>query len=98
MSAMTYEFFIRNAFNVGRDGDPAGLADADWFKVRTLDKAKAGIIYSMVMYNNRLRNMECDVYDNIEGYIGRIIRSNDLDEIINLINKYTELIRPYNNE
>ena len=57
MQNLSYEMFVRNAFsyalkeNIGRWGDPAGLANTDTFNTNDIDSVKSAIGYCMNIYN-----------------------------------------------
>ena len=62
MNAMKYEDFVRTAFNaVDRGGDPASLADADFFRglegsndPYNLLLVRTAVCYAMKVYENKL--------------------------------------------
>jgi len=95
---MTYELFVRSAFSihestmVGRGGDPAQLADTDYFSGGHLGKVKAGVAYSMEIINTELVNGDYGLSEveiqSLDAFLNDVINAKDLLQINNLINNY----------
>jgi hypothetical protein len=105
---LTYENFIRDAFSmatgkeVGRWGDPASLANTDVFDVGELHLVKAGISYSMLIFNSILRNDYSDHpivrdsvnYNRQDSIVQDVLNAPNKMSIYSLINEYTETYYP----
>jgi len=101
---LTYESFVRDAFSletkkdVGRWGDPANLANTDVFDAGYLSKIKAGVSYSMCIFNSHITeysNVPDDQYDELhekmDVVLERVLSASEPLEVYDLIIKYKEL-------
>lgn len=99
MSAMSYEIFVRKAFgNVGRGGDPAGLAEADIYNasynVTPLNKLKIGTGYAIAIYNSEYIETkefrDPDDYEKMDQFIAEVLVAKNGNEIGDIIERYEE--------
>lgn len=100
MSALTYEYFVRNAFgqNIDRGGDPAGLAEADIYNLSNsneyLNKLKIGTGYAISIYNHKYSNLkelrDPDDYKKMNQFIDEVIAAKTGQEVVEIIRRYKE--------
>ncbi len=99
--ALNYESLIRQAFGfvakgemIDRGGDPAGIADTDFFNPRNIDRVKIGVGYAMEIMSNAV--MDCDLPDGevtrLEGFTSRVLSALTIDDIDRLIGEYRETV------
>lgn len=98
---MGYELLIRGAFkyklgnDIGRGGDPGGLADADCFSDNTLVIAKIGVAYAFSIYINDVIN-KCDVIDDenarLDGFLERVLDINSIDGLSDIIDEFMNTV------
>lgn len=98
MDAMNYEMFIRTAFQlangqrVGRFEDPAAFADTDTFSAGNLAAVKAGVAYSMGIYQNNIKERNADIIDACDKFIADVVSAADLKTISGLIKGFNNTI------
>lgn len=80
-----YEQFIRNAFNVGRSEDPAGLADTSYFYQENLSLIKVAVTYAMATYQHKQSIMEDSNYRVL---VDSVLSAEKIEEISYLIEKF----------
>ncbi len=88
---MAYEMFLRQAFGVGRWGDPAQLANTDTFSSGTLAEIKVGAGYAMAIFNNRiLENAASDerMNDFCTSALNNLLNASTRDDIFHIIEEY----------
>jgi len=97
MDAMDYELFVRSAFGYktgempGRGGDPARIAEADWFRHDDIAKVKIGAGYAIEIYaGDVLNNCEVDdrEWNRIEGFTTRVLESDSVGDIATIIDEF----------
>jgi hypothetical protein len=94
-----YESFLRHAFGlhkgsgkcIERRGDPAELADADYFTPDNLDIVKAATAYAMKAYISNSRGLLSGFRQSLLDYIPKVICSSTIDEISDLINDFNNV-------
>lgn len=105
---LTYENFIRFAFevalnrDVARWGDPAQLANTDVFAVGELPEIKAAVSYSMCILNCHIREFHREHaiiqnqqnYDRLDTIVADVINAPDKTTVYNLIVEYRETFFP----
>ncbi|MHB9925508.1 hypothetical protein [Clostridium botulinum] len=106
MKQMRYENFVRNAFEValgksiGRGGDLACLAEADYFNMsgdkEFLNKIKTGTSYAIAINNNILTETKmskledpCD-FEKMNNFLDRALEVKDSNEVIEVIEQYIQ--------
>ncbi|MBM7647859.1 hypothetical protein JOC78_000799 [Bacillus ectoiniformans] len=98
---LTYEHFVRGAFQfalereIDRWGDPATLANTDYFEDHLLPRVKAAVSYSMEIYNGHIREesiSESD-YDLMDQILASVVNAPDTRAISKLIQQYKTSIR-----
>ena len=100
MGALTYEYFVRKAFgdNIGRGGDPAGLAEADIYNssydITEMNKLKIGAGYAIAIYNyNYIENKKLrdpDDYERMDQFINEVLAAQTGEEIVKIIESYAD--------
>ncbi|OKL37045.1 hypothetical protein [Domibacillus mangrovi] len=102
MEKLRYENFVRSALefalerSVNRWGDPATLANMDYFEDSMLSRVKAAVAYSMEIYNGHIRkddSLSDADYSLMDQLLDSVINAPNTAAINNLIIKYTNLIR-----
>lgn len=99
--ALEYESLIRYAFSmngqqVGRWGDPAGLANTDNFNDRNLNSVKAATSYSIECINSAILNNDGSTFvpdaqrDILVSYTSRVLSASSTSEISEIISDYQE--------
>ncbi len=98
---MQYETFLCRAFglikgeNVPRYGDPASIADTDNYRPDYIDSVKAGVAYSMEIFNHKIENiheLEDNELERIRGFTHKVIVASSIQDITNLINDYVDSV------
>jgi hypothetical protein len=98
---LEYENFIRAAFKyalkreIGRWGDPATLANTDYFEDRMLSRVKAAVAYSMEIFNAEIResnNLTENDYHLMDQLLTSVINAPNTVTISNLIGQYKSSI------
>ena len=98
---LSYESYIKNAFECDRDGDPAKLANGDIFDIGRDENqfylSKAAVSYAAVIYNNRIReefdNTLTDQERNSLKDLARSIgQSDNKDELYEFMGLHNSLI------
>lgn len=102
MEALNYEKFVLRAFGypnkeLERHGDPAGLADADYFADSYLDKVKIATGYSMEILNRDIRKKFGEILtekddEDLEDYITSLMKANNVKQVNELIVSYANKI------
>lgn len=101
MSALIYEHFVRKAFkDVGRGGDPAGLAEADIYNSSysptELNKLKIGTGYAIAIHNSEYMETkelrDPDDYEKMDNFINEVIVAKTGEEISNIIERYQDFM------
>jgi hypothetical protein len=101
---LKYEYFVRRAFGDGtpnamveRGGDPASVADADYFSSLgrdSLNKIKIGVGYAIAILNHRYTETKAlvdpDDYNKMEDFLEKILISVSTSEVINVIEEYIQ--------
>lgn len=101
MQNLSYEMFVRNAFsyalkeNIGRWGDPAGLANTDTFNTNDIDSVKSAIGYCMNIYNKDILEKLNDEIESgrIEDFVKKIIGANTLSDISTILDDYETTVK-----
>jgi hypothetical protein len=94
-----YESFLRHAFGlhkgigkcIERRGDPAELADADYFTPANLDIVKAATAYAMKVYISNSHGLPSVFRQSLLDYIPKVIYSSTIDEISDLIKDFNNV-------
>lgn len=91
---MRYEFFLRKAFgNIDRMGDPAKIADADFFVENNLVEIKIAIGYAISIYiNNDSFSLENDSIEELIEIRKSLLSSKNLDEVYELLCKSINIV------
>lgn len=101
MEALRYETFIRNAFSyalnksIDRSGDPAGLAEADIYNDRNLNKVKVGACYAIEIFTDSIMNkVEIDENEDkrISAYFDKVMKCKNVLEIGKLIEDFRKTV------
>ncbi|MCL9970362.1 hypothetical protein MX569_07080 [Anoxybacillus kestanbolensis] len=105
MEKLSYENFVRTAFEfysgkpVDRWGDPASLANTDYYDDDSLSRVKAAVSYSMEIFNNYIREQHCvpvSDYNLMDQILDSVINAQNTAQITALINQYiTSLYNKY---
>lgn len=105
MERLRYENFVRSAFEfalgrpIERWGDPATLANTDYFEDFMLSRVKAAVTYSMEIFNADIRerqNLPEADYDMMDQILDAVIRAQNTATIDDLIQRYlTNIHRKY---
>ena len=91
-NALTYENFIRGAFNVERSGDPAELAEAGLFRSSDPNdfvKIKVATAYAMVVYSRNLTGNDFD-YDRLDQIPVDATSASNHETLIELIKEFKD--------
>ena len=103
------EHFIRTAFEVAlnrdceRSGDPARLANADYFNTNSdLSKVKSVVSYSIYIYNTVIKNdhydhpaiLDTEDYNRMDTIADDVINAPDIATINRLITEYRQKYLP----
>ena len=102
--ALNYETFLRTAFGFVKDGemldrfgDPAGIANTDYFTDSKIEAVKAGTGYAMEIMSNTVINRISDNLPDgeitrLEDFTKKVIISQDLNEIDKLITEFRNTV------
>ena len=101
---MTYENFVRKAFNVNvKGGDPAHLGSADVFsdcqdgdEVR-LTEIKTAACYAMAIFNDNILNERPELNDECEKMLVKLMNAKDKKSVYDIITEYNKNIRKIEN-
>lgn len=101
-AALEYEHFLRNAFehaldqNIGRGGDPAGLAEAGIYNTGDLPRLKSGTTYAIEIYHTELVNsgkLKSDSeHDRLDDFARRVDAATSVDDISVIIEDFTNTV------
>ena len=94
-----YESFLRHAFGIHkgsgkcieRGGDPAEVADADYFTPDNLNIVKAATAYAMKVYISNSQGLPSDFRESLLEYIPQVIHSSTINEISDLIKNFNNV-------
>ncbi|MBP2625647.1 MAG: hypothetical protein H6Q68_358 [Firmicutes bacterium] len=96
---LTYELFIKSAFNKGRCSDLAALVATDVFEPGSLEETKVAVAHAMTIFNNRIfgGSKKVDESDKtaMENFITNVINALDKKAVYTLINQYEEIRNKY---
>ncbi|MGI1801832.1 hypothetical protein ACRPLQ_25445 [Priestia sp. TRN 1309] len=96
---LRYENFVRAAFSfalktpIERWGDPATLANTDYYDDDYLPRVKAAVSYSMEIFNGEIRerpNLPEEDYDLMDEILASVIHAPNTEVLTSLINRYKE--------
>lgn len=98
--SMTYENFVRKAFNVKvKGGDPAHLGSADVFSscqendgIR-LAEIKTAACYAMAIFNDDILNEKPELNDECEEMLVNLMNAKNKESVYEMIVKYNKNIR-----
>ena len=102
--ALDYETFVRRTFGypqggimLERFGDPAGIANTDYFGEHNIAGIKAAVIYGMeIMSNAVVNSVEAELPDSefqrFDDFATRVIYASDLRAIHRLIEEYKDTV------
>jgi len=105
--AVRYEDFIKVAFGIQkgciieRREDPAGLAEADYFRdLNNLPQVKTGVAYAIEIYNNYMLSnfadkIDPDDFEAMRSMTEKVLAASSHDEIIQLIDEFEKYIAKY---
>ena len=98
MNALGYECFVRDAFKVKRSGDPAQLANADYYNGKSnFNKVKVATAYSIEIYNRRISEervvKDPDDYKLMDKFLERALNASGINDINSIINDYKDFIQ-----
>ncbi|MDR1245412.1 MAG: hypothetical protein LBK57_00075 [Clostridiales Family XIII bacterium] len=103
-NALKYEYFVRRAFGdvnqtsmVERGGDPASIAEADYFNScinDSLNRIKIGTGYAIAIFNHRYTETKAlvdpDDYNKMEEFLEKILLSASASDVIDVIEAYIQ--------
>ena len=93
---LTYEMFIRKAFNVKRWEDPAHLANAGTFDSGDIDQIKVAAGYAMAIFNSKYIESDPSLDEYCTKALKCIIDAKNKQEIYNVIVDYNQKVRNVN--
>lgn len=98
--SLEYESFLRWAFGLQRNihvdrwGDPAQVADTDFFAENNLEGVKAATAYAMLIYKNDIVNKYSDIpsaeYERLKNFVVNVVRAESVIEVSGLITGFNE--------
>lgn len=95
-NALSYEHFVRRAFEfalnreIDRWGDPATLANTDYFSNDLINRVKSAVGYSMEIFNAHIREQEVSDsdYTLMDQLLDQVISATNVTDISVVINQY----------
>lgn len=111
MEQLLYENFVREAFakalkkSIGRGGDPASLAEADYFTAayskEYLNRIKVGTAYAIAINNSictETKNLKGpEDYRKMDEFLDRALNAQNSDDINAIIKEYIKFEGTMNN-
>ncbi|MBP2625876.1 MAG: hypothetical protein H6Q68_587 [Firmicutes bacterium] len=96
---LTYELFIKNAFNKGKCSDFAALVKTEEFEPGSLEEMKVAVAHAMTIFINRLINASKIVNENditaMEICLNNVITAPDKNTVSNLIKQFEAIWNTY---